>query len=290
MIALSILAPWLFLRESFDISLTSSEIADLPPTAQDLISRRQYSALWFVMNIWWISGVLFVMGLIPLITGLILWAKKQHLLDQKEKLETEKKQIELEKLKRELESMSPAEIAAKGIKKTEETQASEMEEQPTASLITSNVQEYFEIESVFLNKLVDCFGEEKVLTQQRIGQTTYDAVLLSDDPRPTDVIFEIKRLTRHFDASKVNKIAQQLVFLTRTYRETTHRKVTAIVLFVIPHEDQNHVVVDKCVLAIRDQAQSSTVRIRPIIITEQELFEIHCSWLRDKVHNATESD
>lgn len=288
MIALAILAPWLLLRESFDVSLKSSEISELPPTAQTLISYRQHIALRFVKNIWWVSGILLLLGLVTLCTGVILWwAKKQHFLDQKDELGAEKAKVDLEKARRELASMSAGEIVAKGVKKAEEeTRTGEITEQPTVSLITSRVQEYLEVEQVFLEKLVDCFGEETVLTQQKIGQTSYDAILLSDDPRLTDVIFEVKRLTRNFDSGRVDEIVQQLVLSTHTYRETTHRDVTTVALFIIPQEDQDHVVVDECVWAIKDQAQPLDVRIRPIILTEKQLLEIRCSQLLVKVHNA----
>jgi hypothetical protein len=76
LIAFAILLPWLFLRESFDSLVSASDIANLTPTAQTLITHRQNVALWIVQNIVWISAIPAILGFVSLVGGLFLWQRK----------------------------------------------------------------------------------------------------------------------------------------------------------------------------------------------------------------------
>lgn len=106
LIAFAVLLPWLFLRESFDSLINTTELATLTPTAQALMTHRQNLALWFVQNIIWISALPAILGFTCLVSGILLWQRKQRLADTKDELETEK-------LRLEVKSMSPEQIAVK---------------------------------------------------------------------------------------------------------------------------------------------------------------------------------
>jgi hypothetical protein len=290
LIGLALLVPWLFLRESFDALLKTSDISELTPTAQMLLSYRQQAALWFIKSVWWISPLLALGGLLLLIMGIVPWRKRQqHLVDQREKFEMQKAGWEVERLKREIEPMTYAQIAIKGIEEVEE-EIEVAEEAPEASVIPSiksHLQEYFRVEEIFLNKLIACYGEERVLTQKRIEYQAYDAILLSDRPQLTDVVFEVKRLTRHFSLSRLRAAIEQVILLIQGYailagRETT--TIIGIVFFVLPEGDRDSARMDEFVWEIKDQADLHGVRIHPIFITEEELIEIRCSELRAKIN------
>jgi hypothetical protein len=280
LISLSILFPWLFLREPFDTALKTSDIIEFTPTAQILIARRQNTALWFIQNTSWISAVLAIGGFAFLIIGIIRWGKKQYLLDQREELETEKLEQEIELQRRELEPMTPVEIAEKGVKKAEEETRIDEAQKPS---IGPRVQEYFRIETVLFDKLVECFGEDKVLTQQKIRQMPYDAILLFDDPQLTDVIIEIRSISTVFTSSRFNQTINQLVFQTETYTEATNRRVTTIPLFVFPEGNQDREIVERWRSMIQDQTRAHNVYIRPIFITEQRLRNLQCDDLKEEI-------
>jgi hypothetical protein len=280
LIALALIVPWLFLQESFDASLKVSDILELTPTAQMLIGYRQNTALWFIRNIWWISLLLAVGGLGFLISGIVLWAPKQRLLDRREESEAGKIDLELAKLRLELETMTPAEIAEKGIKKAEEEiQIEERREPP----IEPRVQKYFHIEKVVLDKLAACFGERKVLTQQKIRQMSYDAVLLFDDPQSADVIIEIKLLPHPLSPQRFDLMIDQIAFQATTYAEATNRKVSAMPLFVLLQGDLSRHVIERFESRIRDWAKAHGLSIHPMFVAEQDLWDLECDALKARI-------
>jgi hypothetical protein len=289
LISLSLVVPWLFLRESFDILIKASDISDLTPTAQTLLTYRQYAALWFIRKIWWISLLLVIGGLLFLVLGVILWVRKQRLLDRREVIETRKVSLETEKLRREMESLTPADIAIKGIGEVEEEIEAEEELEPSViSSIESRVQGYLRVEEIFLNKLMTCYGEERVLIQQRKKHVIYDAILMSDNPGVMDVVFEVKRLTRHFSLNRLRATIDQVSRLIQNYAVMTGRMTTSVLgvaLFVVPESDLDSVRMDECLWTIKGQADSYGVRIHPIFITEEDLVKIDCSGLRSKIDN-----
>jgi hypothetical protein len=289
LISLSLVAPWLFLRESFDTLIKASDISDLTPTAQALLTYRQHAALWFIRNIWWISLLLAIGGLLPLAAGIVLWVRKQRLLDRREEIEARKVSLEVEKLRREVEPLTPIEIAMKGIGEVEEEiKAEEALESSVISSIESRVQEYLRVEEIFLNKLITCYGEERVLIQQRIEEAIYDAILMSDNPGVMDVVFEVKRLTRHFSLDRLQATIDQVSHLIQGYAILMGRMTTSvvgIVLFVVPEGDLASTRVDECLWTIKDQADLYGVRIHPIFIKEEDLVGIKCSELRSKINS-----
>jgi hypothetical protein len=72
LVALSLLLPWLFLRESFNALVSVSDISELTSSGQELVSHQQSSALWFVRNASWISGGFAIVGVALLTLGLVL--------------------------------------------------------------------------------------------------------------------------------------------------------------------------------------------------------------------------
>jgi len=284
LISLSLLVPWLFLRESFDALLKASDISELAPEAQALLAYRQQTALWFIRNVWWISLLLAIGGFLPLVIGITHWVRKQRLVDQREVAETRKASLEVEKLRREMEPLNPPEIAKKAIEEVrEEIEAEEALEPSTISSIESHIQGYLRVEEIFSRKLIDCYGDERVLIQQRGRRAIYDAILVSDSPALPDVVFEIKHITRHLSLSRLHAIVDQAARLIQDYAVLTMRSTTAIVgivLFVVPESDEDSASMVQFDWAVKDQADSYGVRIHPIFITEEQLLEIRCSDLR----------
>jgi hypothetical protein len=289
LISLSLFVPWLFLRESFDALLKASDISDLTPGAQALLGYRQQTALWFMRNVWWISLLLAIGGALPLVMGIVLWVRKQRLLDQREEIETWKASLEVEKLRREMEPLNPPEIAKKAIEEAREgVEAEEALEPSVISSIESRIQGYLRVEEIFFSKLMACYGDKRVLTQQRRGQAIYDAVLISDSPTLADVVFEVKRLALRSRVNRVGEIAKRLAYLIQDYAVLTMRSTTTIVgivLFVVPETDRASARMDEFLWAIKDQADSYGVTIHPIFITEEDLLEITCSELQAKINS-----
>ena len=90
LLSLGTALPWLIARESFDTRITVDEMARLTPMAQSIIERRQSLAWWRVWNSGAVSAAGVTAGCVMLAAGVILWSRKQVLLDQKESLERRK--------------------------------------------------------------------------------------------------------------------------------------------------------------------------------------------------------
>jgi len=288
LISLSLLVPWLFLRESFDGLLKASDISQLTSTGQALLNYRQQTALWFVRSLWWISPVLAIGGLVPLVAGIYLWIRRQRLLDQREQLETRKVGLEVQGLKRDLEPLTPGQIAMKVMEEvTEEVEAEELPQLAVIHSVVTGIQQYLRVEEIFYDRLVACYGDERVLIQQGARDATYDAILISDRPAVADVVFEVKRLTRHSGVDRVRAAVDQTSRLIQEYAVMGMRSTAAvvgIVMFVVPEDDRDSVMMDEYLCATKDHAHSYGVKVHPIFITEQQLRDMTCSQLRDKIN------
>lgn len=287
LISLSMLVPWLFLRESFDGLLKPSDISELTPTAEALLKYRQEAALWVIRSLWWVSPALAIGGLMFLAAGVCLWIRRQRLLDQRERIETQKLGLEVERLKREMEPLTPGQIAVAAI--GEITEEIEAEKPPAAALlhsVTAGVQEYLRVEQIFFDKLVACYGDDRVLTHQGVRDAAYDAVLISDSPGLADVVFEVKRLTHHLSSDRLRAAVDETSALIQNYavlRARLTATVVGIVMFVVPEHDRDRAIMQEYLWTAKDQADLYGVKVHPIFITEKELREIRCSDLRAKI-------
>jgi len=270
------------LVEPFDATIATGELADLTPTAQALINSRQATALWFLQNIGWISGALAALGLGLLLYGIILWSKKQRLLDEKEKLETEK-------LKREIENMTPIQIAQKAINEAaKDLQADkperimeEVHHEPTL------LQEYFHLEETLISKLKACFGRNRVLDNMRItGGRAFDVIVLSEHLAESDVIFELKAYQRptNLTRSSVRDVLQQLRQGIYDYKSATNHNASGILLYVVLRDlaqDENRVMQYKRMAEELTQEISEDVAVH--VFTPKEFNDLGCDDLKSMV-------
>jgi hypothetical protein len=144
----AVLAPWLFLREPFDLMVESSRLKLLTPIAQDVISLRQATLLRLVPFIPWVSGFLFVAGALTVTTGLRRWYKRQVLRDTGEELSIERK-------KRKLSNMTAEEVREKAT-------ADVLEEEQSAfkvnSQLTSSATNILAVEATLHGRFRDCLA------------------------------------------------------------------------------------------------------------------------------------
>jgi hypothetical protein len=290
LISLALLVPWLFLRESFDGLLKPSDISELTPTGQLLLAYRQQTALWVIQNLWWISSLLVIGGLVFLSAGVYLWwTRRQRVLDRREESKTRKVDLEVEQLKREMQPLKPGVIAINAIREiTEELEAETPPEPAVVSSVRTGVQDYLRVEEIFFDKLVTCYGDERVLTHQRARHSAYDAILVSDSPLLADVVFEVKRLARRLSFERVRAAVAQTTALIQDYavlRARLTATVVGIVVFVVAEHDRESARMQEFLRTAKDQADLYGVNVHPIFITEKELRDIRCSDLRAMIND-----
>ena len=233
LIAFAVLLPWLLLRESFDTHIPISEIEGLSKTAQTLIEHQQFTALWLIRNIVWISLLLILLGIVILGRGLFLWYEKQKVLDKKDEHEVRILELEAQK-------MSPEQIAVKAIEEIAiESQlvggvaAFEIRQ----SKYITGIQEAFRIENTVIKKLTYCFGSARVLSHQKIGTSEVDVLIrLSNKIR---IIVEVKRAKNIGMADfQVKRISETLRQVVRKYKDIVpEQKVYGIGIIIISDND-----------------------------------------------------
>jgi hypothetical protein len=291
LVALSMLLPWLFLRESFNALVGVSDISELTPSAQALVSHQQRSALWFVRNAPWISGGFAIVGVALLTLGLVLWWRKQTILDQRDRLETQK-------LRREVESLTPAQIAEKVMDEAEEEARLEEEgegeeaqlepvgEPERVARYRSVVEDYFRIERTVLDKLVICFGQQSVLTHKRVRRTEYDAIVLSADGEH-DVVVEIKATKSRYRQMTLHRGLDRLILAAQNYQSVVGRPVRGVLLLVLLDGVPEAAQPDIYGQTVREEAEAHGVELEVHLIADKDLARITCRDLRSIVRGGS---
>src|ERR1700733_15089362 len=146
LIGLSVVLPWLYLREPFDLLIEREKLATLTQTAQVLIQSRQNLVAIIYYVIPWVSVILFMIGTGSVIFGLFKWFKKQSILDSKELLD-------LRMLKKKLGKMTAGEIDEKSSREYEKI--SEEEDQVEEAIPTKQIflKDYEKIEAILIDKI-----------------------------------------------------------------------------------------------------------------------------------------
>lgn len=271
LIGFAFLLPWLFLREPFDILVSTENIAKLSPTAQILISYRQNITLWLVQNILWISAIPALLGIAFLVRGLPLWQRKQKITDKKDELE-------VEKLSREVKNMSVEQVAVKIIQKTvEESQLKEGEKAVANSQIKA-VNEYIRIEKSIFEKILYCFGSGNVRLNQQIKDSSVDLIVRVN--MVDRAIFEIKYFKRTINLShKINSISQTLVNSVQAYKAVSPQHFAYGIGLIILDNEQ--IDVDKKVKVTTREISGITIKI--IMLTENEFINMEINQLKSLV-------
>jgi hypothetical protein len=272
LISLSFVIPWLFLHETFDISIKVDEISQLTSDAQALIGIRQRYALMILQNIGWISIVIGVVGLVLFLTGIALWwSKKQTILDEKENLELLKLRYDVEKL---IPKLTAEEISENVLIETSDNSEGITPQENKNYNLLSIIQ-YFEIEKAVINKLQECFGEKSILTNRKIGKSNIDAILLARGPRRRDVIIEIKTATViSLDLKKVVSIAKTTSRNLEAYVVEIGRKSVGLGILVINSFDGNYdsEIIQRYKQLAKNESEFEDIVIK--VLTLQELENI----------------
>jgi hypothetical protein len=272
LISLAFFIPWLFLHETFDTQITVDNIKLLTSEAQALIGIRQRYALILTQNIGWISITIGGLGIVLFLAGIYFWwSKKQTVLDEKENLE-------LEKLRHDVAQLSPVEIAKKAIRELAEVSENAAEKSEVAHSLQS-INWYFEVESTVTDKLKECFGDESLLTNRKVGKLEIDAILLARQPRRRDVVIEIKSMDSSlFTQSMVLLPAMLVSKKLQGYIDETKRKSIGVAIFVLYAPDNNYN--EEIVQQYKDFAASDQQKIAGVVtrvFTLKELKNLKCS-------------
>lgn len=266
LLTLSILGPWLFLREPFDLQIKAADLTELTETAQKTIARRQEIVL-IATKVWpWLSPICALTGLILIVIGIRSWRQNQKHLDEKTAAETEL-------AKHQLRSATAQEIEANRQAETNEpVTVEEME--------TGNVQNpspntiWVETEQVVAEKISMAASRHDVLPEQKFGDEHFDIVLMSTDKFTKNYIVEIKYLNRAFSYTWLRQTACQVRQQATVFAQTTNTLPNTALLIVLSDSAWNADRIEQQLDRLKNDLRRRGGKHCVQVITKTQLDEI----------------
>lgn len=235
LIGLSILTPYLYLKEDFGLYIELDKFEKFQEPVKNLILSKQCQVTGIQKLIPWISIGLFISGLTSLIIGLIRWFRRQTKLDEKFDKELQKLNLEIVALTPE-EKEEKAKQEVQEIEKIEQTQVTQQRVNQTSH--SDYVQSYMRIEQnvadVFINYQSPNFD---ILPQQRIGNRfEIDILLKAKTKNYLDRIVEIKYFKNRLPIQIIREIINRLNTQIAYYNQASNRRSIPVLLIVYNKE------------------------------------------------------
>lgn len=273
LIGISILAPWMFLREPFDLLNKQKDIDALTPVAKAIIENRQILVGKIISILPYFSGITFTLGCILLLWGSILWfTKNQRITDKQHK-------ANLDKLLLELEPATPQQIESKIRKEVSKIEAPEVNKKAQESVVSRVVK----IEESLIGKFESCYGSEyEVLSNQRLRDVFFDILLVAKDRFKKDFFVEIKYVRHHFNYSLIQNGLQQIAKIKSAYAEEANSLALGYLLIVVP-ENMKDVKKQEEIQSKLRESNSPFRKTKTYLrfITEEEVEAMDCQRIRE---------
>lgn len=235
LIGLSILTPYLYLKEDFGLYIELDKFEKFQEPVKNLILAKQCQVTGIQKLIPWISIGLLISGITSLVIGLIRWFRRQTKLDEKFDKELQKLNLEIVALTPE-EKEEKAKQEVQEIEKIEQTQVTQQRVNQTSH--ADYVQSYMRIEQnvadVFINYQSPNFD---ILPQQKIGNRfEIDILLKARTKNYLDRIVEIKYFKNRLPIQIIREIINRLNTQIAYYNQASNRRSIPVLLIVYNKE------------------------------------------------------
>ncbi|WP_444997495.1 hypothetical protein [Aliikangiella sp. IMCC44359] len=276
LITLSIVAPWLFLKEPFDLFRPESEIKVLSEVAQSVIKKRQDTVSFIIQFIPWFSTIGAVVGLILIFLGLKNWHRNQIHLDEQTRLDVELK-------KQSLRDATSDEIEEKETAEYEELKVAESSN-AEAYLVNSFRGQYSKIEELVYTKLKDTYqGKYKVNHNKMISNVELDILLIGKSVLTKDYIIEVKYIRKGFNFGWLREAFLKNIYAKSVYSQITNRMPNTMLLIVIEPEAYDENKYTRLLQKLNDEPEARKGKDAVCLITKQELMAFKSSELQDRL-------
>jgi hypothetical protein len=273
LIGISILTPWIFLREPFDLLTKQEDINALSPVAKAIVEDRQVLVGEIISVLPYFSGITFTIGLILLIWGSVLWYTKNQRIDDKQR------QANLDILLQKLEPATPKQIESKIRKEVSKVETSEVNKKVQESVVSRVVK----IEESLIRKIESCYGPEyEVLSNQRLRDVFFDILLVAKDRFKKDFFVEIKYVRHHFDYSLIQNGFEQIAKIKSAYAEEANSLAWGYLLIVVPEnmkDVQKQAEFERRLGEPNSPFRKTKTHLR--FITEEEIETLDCQRIRE---------
>lgn len=276
LITLSIMAPWLFLKEPFDLFRPETEINALSETAKEAVIRRQNTVSFIVVFIPWFSSIGSIVGFIFICLGLKNWHSNQLHIDEQTRLDVEiKKQSLRDATKDEIEE-----------KETSEYEEIKVAEGPnTESYIVNSFRgQYSKVEELVYSKFLDAYKNKyDVAHNKMVADVELDILLRGKKMLTKDYIVEVKYIRKGFNFGWLREAFLKNIYAKSVYSQITNRIPNTLLLIVIDSEAYNEEKYNRLLQRLNDEPEARKGKDLVRVITKQELMSIDNSELQDKV-------
>ncbi len=243
-IALGVLLPYLYMKESFDLLIKNDDLTSLTPIAQEIINSRQGYIQKLVAAIPYISIGSILTGIILTIIGIKNWRKRQvvednKLLSELNKTIAEEAKLKAEesKIRKEGEKLSQTEVIENKRKEIEKSE-------PTLSIAEKNlsISNYLLVEAMIAEKFKQEYSDKyNVHSNYKINHQEFDIILerINNSTEGInlhkDAIVEVKYVKK-IDKRLVRDTFQKIGNALKAYPKAI---TNPIIIFVSNDVDEN---------------------------------------------------
>lgn len=276
LITLSIWAPWLFLKEPFDLFRPEIEINALSDVAKAVVIKRQYAVSFIVGFIPWFSSIGSIIGMIFIFLGLKNWQKNQRYLDEQTRLDVEiKKQSLRDATKDEIEEKETSEYVNLQIAESGKSES---------HIVSSFRSQYSRVEELVYSKLSKVYGNKfNVSHNKMVANVELDILLRGKSMLTKDYIVEVKYIRRGFNFGWLREVYLKNLYAKSVYSQVTNRLANTILLIVIDSEAYNEEKYNGFISRLAEEAEGRKGKDLVCIITKQELMSINDQALQERL-------
>lgn len=276
LITLSILAPWLFLKEPFDLFRPDSEINALSEVAKAAVTKRQYAVSFIVGFIPWFSSVSSIVGMIFIFLGLKNWRKNQLFIDEQTRLDVEiKKQSLRDATKDEIEE-----------KETSEYMSLQVAESGNfdSYIVNSYRSQYSKVEELVYSKLSTVYGGKfNVSHNKMVANVELDILLRGKNMLTKDYIVEVKYIRKGFNFGWLREVYLKNIYAKSVYSQMINRLPNTLLLIVIDLDAYDEEKYNGLLNRLDSESEGRKGKDLVCIITKQELMSIGDQALQERL-------
>ncbi|WP_336234816.1 hypothetical protein [Achromobacter dolens] len=274
LISLAVLAPWLFLKEPFDLFRSEAELKTVTQVARDAIQNRQEAVAFVLRFIPWFSGMAFACGVAFIYIGLKRWLANQVLLDEQTRIEVELK-------KTALRDATKDEIEASNERKADEQEAVTRATPPNRKI---NGAIYADIEAKVTRRLQEIYHNKfDVEANKMIGGVELDVLLRGKAMLTKDYIIEVKYIRRGFNYGWLKESFLKSIYARTIYSQLTNRLPNSVLLIVLDQEAGAVEKYSSLVTRINDEALGRKGKDVITLLRKEELDSLSGEALQDRL-------
>jgi hypothetical protein len=275
LISLSILAPWLFLKEPFDLFKTQAELTAVNEVARNAILQRQETVAFILRFLPWFSAIGFVCGAAFIYVGLKRWHANQLLLDEQTKIEVElKKQSLRDATKDEIALAAASDLEVASVQKAVADEYKLRAYEATYAQLEKQVADRLRVlypakYGVELNKM--------------IGGVEIDILLRGKTRLTKDMIIEIKSIRRGFNYGWLREVLLKNIYAKNIYAQLTNRIPDTLLLIVLDLQSETPEKYKGLLARVSEEGLSRSGKDRVVMLTKEELATLPDENLQERL-------